>query len=85
MQQPIRKIGNSQGILLPRPLLQQVGIEGVVDIEVTEGALVLRPVQPHPRAGWDDAFRQALERGDEPEADFFEGIPNSFDDTEWSW
>lgn len=85
MVQVIRKIGNSQGILLPRTVLQQVGIEGSVDIEITEGALILRAVKSHPRDGWDTAFDKALQKGDQPENDLFGGTSNQFDLTDWTW
>lgn len=85
MVQVIRKIGNSQGILLPRAVLQQVGIEGSVDIEVAEGALILRAVKNHPRDGWEAAFDKAWQHGDQPESDLFEGASNQFDQTDWTW
>lgn len=85
MRQFIRKIGNSQGIILPRPLLQQVGIEEAVELEVINGAIILRPAQQHPRAGWDEAFQKALEEGHEPDKDLFDGMSNTFDDKEWIW
>ncbi|RCR66766.1 AbrB/MazE/SpoVT family DNA-binding domain-containing protein [Larkinella punicea] len=85
MLQVIRKIGNSQGILLPRTVLQQAGIEGAVDIEITEGALILRAVKKHPRDGWEQVFDEAIKAGDQPEGDLFDGTPNQFDQTEWTW
>ncbi|MGM9510563.1 AbrB/MazE/SpoVT family DNA-binding domain-containing protein [Larkinella sp. GY13] len=85
MLQIIRKIGNSQGILLPRTVLQQAGIEGAVDIEIVEGALILRAVKKHPRDGWEQAFDEAIKAGDQPESDLFDGTPNQFDQTEWTW
>jgi antitoxin MazE len=85
MVQVIRKIGNSQGILLPKAMLQQAGIEETVDVEITDGALILRAVKKHPREGWEDAFDKAIMAGDKPENDLMEGIPNQFDQTEWTW
>lgn len=38
----IRRIGNSQGIVIPKPLLAQVGLEGEAEMTVEDGALVLR-------------------------------------------
>ncbi len=81
----IRRIGNSQGVILPRPMLQQVGIEQEIDIEVVEGALILRPAKSHPRAGWDEAFAKAIDAGHTPDNDLFEGASNSFDETDWQW
>ncbi|RAJ95873.1 antitoxin MazE [Larkinella arboricola] len=85
MVQIIRKIGNSQGILLPRTVLQQAGIEGAVDIEIAEGALILRAIKKHPRDGWEAAFDEAIQAGDQPDDDLLEGTSNQFDQTEWTW
>lgn len=85
MVQVIRKIGNSQGILLPRAVLQQAGIEGTVDIEIAEGALILRAVKTHPRDGWEAAFARASEADEKPEGDLFDGATNQFDQIEWTW
>jgi len=43
MRTTIRKIGNSQGVLIPKPMLAETGLEVDVDISVENGAIVLRP------------------------------------------
>ena len=48
MEIAIRTIGNSKGVVLPKPLLAQAGLEGLstASIEVVNGAIILRkPVQ----------------------------------------
>lgn len=85
MVQPIRKIGNSQGVLLPRTMLQQAGIGSTVDIEIADGALILRAVKKHPRDGWEEAFNQVIEKDETPKNDLFNGLGNKFDQTEWTW
>lgn len=85
MQVHIRRIGNSQGIILPRPLLQQAGIENEIDLEVIDGAIVLRPMKADPRADWVQLFQKAIEDGHKPEKDLFEAMSNDFDQTEWQW
>lgn len=61
----IRQIGNSQGVVIPKPLLAQVGFEGEAEITVEGGALVLRkPAQPV-RAGWAAAARKLAELDDD--------------------
>jgi antitoxin MazE len=52
MQVAIRKMGNSQGILIPEPILSQVGIEGTADLQVKNGVIEIRPVKRNPREGW---------------------------------
>lgn len=44
MKQKIRKIGNSTGIIIPRFLLQEMGMPEVVDISLTEGGLLISPL-----------------------------------------
>ncbi|GAB4032574.1 AbrB/MazE/SpoVT family DNA-binding domain-containing protein [Spirosoma jeollabukense] len=81
----IRRIGNSQGIIIPRPLLQQAGIENEVELKVIDGAIVLRPVKSNPRTGWDKQFQEAIEAGHKPESDLFDNLSNDFDQSEWQW
>ena len=66
-------------------MLQQVGIESEIEIEVADGALILRPAKQHPRFGWDEAFTKAAEAGHTPDNDLSEGASNEFDQTEWQW
>lgn len=66
MRTAIRKIGNSQGVLIPKPLLAEAGLEADVDMAVENGTIVLRPVRDHePRAGWAEAARTLAEAGDD--------------------
>jgi antitoxin MazE len=53
--------------------------------KIVEKVLVLRADEKRPRDGWDTAFDEAIEAGDQPEGDLFEEIPNQFDQTEWTW
>ena len=85
MIQPIRRIGNSQGILIPRNILQACGIKEQVEIFVIDQAIILRSVKKFPLEGWEEQFQKAAMSEDSPEQDFFEGIKNDFDTTEWTW
>ena len=64
----IRAIGNSKGIVLPKPVLAQIGLEGASNVAMTveHGAIILRkPAQPA-CAGWAEAARSlAAQGGDE--------------------
>lgn len=65
MQVAIRKMGNSQGVLIPKPILAQVGLEGAADLQVRDGVIEIRAVRRNPREGWaDDARRLAGQGGD---------------------
>ena len=67
MEVTIRKMGNSQGVLIPKPILAQLGLEGVADLQVRDGVIEIRAVQRNPRAGWAaDASRLASGGDDAP-------------------
>jgi antitoxin MazE len=65
MQVTIRRMGNSQGILIPKPILAQLGLEGKADLQVRDGVIEIRPVQRNLREGWaQDAKRLAQDGQD---------------------
>ena len=78
----IVKIGNSQGIRIPKLLLEQSGIQTEVEIEVQSGHLIIRTA-PHSRVGWDEAFAQMAEQEDDALLD--EISADDWDETEWQW
>jgi antitoxin MazE len=84
MRTRIVRIGNSQGIRIPRPLLEETGLSGEVEIAVQDNCLVITPAA-RPRAGWAQAFQEMAERGDD--ALLGEGAPLStrWDEEEWEW
>jgi len=84
MRSRIVKIGNSQGIRIPKPLLEQTGIMDDVELEVDQNKIIIRPVS-NPRAGWDDAFKAMAGRGDDRIIDEAENISHSWDEDEWQW
>lgn len=65
MQVTIRRMGNSQGILIPKPILAQLGLEGKADLQVRDGVIEIRPIQLDPRAGWADDAKQIAQDGHE--------------------
>lgn len=60
----IVKIGNSQGIRIPKLLLEQTKLGKEVELEVQEGKIIVRPLRKV-RHRWDEAFRTMSERGDD--------------------
>jgi len=59
----IVRIGNSQGLRIPKPLLEQAGISDQVELEVADGRISIRPV-PRARAGWAELFAAMAAAGD---------------------
>ncbi|MBI3759366.1 MAG: AbrB/MazE/SpoVT family DNA-binding domain-containing protein, partial [Deltaproteobacteria bacterium] len=58
---------NSSGIIIPKPILTQIGVETGDDLELSldDGRIVLAPVKRHPRAGWAEAAKRVAEEGDD--------------------
>lgn len=54
----IRRLGNSQRILIPKPPQQQVGLEDEAEMRVEGDALVLREPKAAPRTGWAEVSRK---------------------------
>jgi antitoxin MazE len=63
MKARLVRIGNSRGVRIPKPLLEQTALRDEVEIEVENGHLVIRAVS-HPRAGWAEAFQEMAKQGD---------------------
>jgi len=65
MEVAIRRMGNSQGVLIPKPILAQVGLTDTANLRVHNGVIEIRPMLRNPRAGWaDDARRVAATQTD---------------------
>jgi antitoxin MazE len=82
MEVAIRKMGNSQGVLIPKPILAQVGLEGTADLQVRDGVIEIRPLRRNPREGWADDARRLAAQGDD--ALVWPEVANASDD-EWVW
>jgi antitoxin MazE len=69
MKSQVRKVGNSHGVIIPKPLLDEIGIADgdLVNLKVNKkGRIVLSPVRTEARAGWaadSKALAQAGETG----------------------
>ena len=61
----IRRIGNSQGIVIPKPMLAQAGLEKEAEMTIEDGALVLRRPGRPVRVGWANASRRIAEACDD--------------------
>jgi antitoxin MazE len=80
----IVRIGNSQGIRIPKPLFQQTGLHGDVEITAKDDTLVIRRARK-PREGWDKAFREMARRRDDALLDDAPPSLSSWDEDEWEW
>jgi antitoxin MazE len=75
-------IGNSKGLRIPKPIRDELGLEGKVTLTVAEGALVVRPKRG-PRADWPERFAKADRHEREPLL-----MPDHLEtefDSQWTW
>jgi len=63
MKVAIRKMGNFQGVLIPKSVLRQLGLEGTADLQVRDGVIEIRPLRRNPREGWAEDARRVAEAG----------------------
>jgi antitoxin MazE len=61
----IRRIGNSRGMIIPNAMLQQLGLEGEADVDIVDGALIVRAPAKPARTGWADASKDIATQGDD--------------------
>ncbi len=66
MRTSVRRMGNSAGIILPKPVLEELGVKAGDDLSLTleKGRVILMPAKVHPRAGWAEAAAQIAMSGD---------------------
>ncbi len=76
------KIGNSQGIRIPKTLIEQLALAGEIELEVVDQCLVLKSAHT-PRKNWDSAF-QGAKGASEPGGDDFDVAISDFDGA-WKW
>lgn len=80
----IVKIGNSQGIRIPKLLLEQSNIGEDVELVLQGDQIVVRPAH-QVRHGWEEAFKIMGERGDDELLDAATLGSNNWDEDEWEW
>lgn len=57
----LTRIGNSQGIRIPKPLITQAQLENVqIDLEVVENGLLIKPILTSRRENWKDNIENIL-------------------------
>jgi len=84
MKTRIVKIGNSQGVRIPKLLLNQLKLQGEVELTVRHNQLVIR--QGHrPRQGWEEQFKKMAEKRDDRLLDEDAVSLSQWDKDEWQW
>jgi len=58
------QIGNSRGVRLPKAVIEAAGLRDSLDLEVRDGAVVIRAAGST-RSGWADAALACRDAGDD--------------------
>jgi antitoxin MazE len=65
MKIAIRKMGNSQGVIIPKPVLTKLGLDSEVEMSIERDAIVLRKPRKAVREGWAEASKAIAASGDD--------------------
>ena len=65
MKIAIRKMGNSQGVIIPKPVLTQLGLDNEAEMSIERDAIVLRKPRNSVREGWAEASKAIATSGDD--------------------
>jgi len=78
----LTRIGNSQGIRIPKPLIQQAHLENVnLELEVLENGLLIKPVNNTGRDTWIENIEQVISQNQ----GLLEDLLNDNDLEEYEW
>ncbi len=83
----LTKIGNSQGIRIPKPIIKQAKLENAeIEFEVRKEGLLLKPVRHKPRANWEENIETVIqnEKRTVDEA-LIDELLNDDDLETWEW
>jgi antitoxin MazE len=82
MKVQIIQIGNSQGIRIPKGMIEDSGISGEVDLVLHPEGILIRKAQKA-RAGWEKMFKEMAENADDELLDGH--APTAFEKRQWQW
>lgn len=85
MKTKLIRIGNSQGVRIPKPLIEESGITEEIEMILRDNEIVLRSAETI-RKDWDASFGKMAEQGDDALLDQDETEDRSdWDENEWTW
>ena len=82
MKAKLIPIGDSLGVCIPKPLIDEAGLQSDVHLKVV-GSVILIQNDSSVRVGWDAAAKDIVGRGEDGLLD--EPLPTDFDNSEWNW
>jgi len=83
----LTRIGNSQGIRIPKPLIQQAHLENVsLELEVLENGLLIKPINNTSRDTWRSNIEKVISKNKNlKDEGFVEDLLNDNDLEDWQW
>ena len=81
MRAQIIQIGNSQGIRIPKAVLEETNISGEVELEITSDGILIKNIKK-PRGDWDAIFKSLSEIDDDLSV---RETSTDFAKKEWQW
>jgi len=85
MKTKLIRIGNSQGVRIPKPLIEESGITEEIEMILRDNEIVLRSAETT-RKDWEASFEKMAELGDDSLLDQEEiEKPSDWDEAEWTW
>ena len=82
MKTRLIRIGNSRGVRLPKPLIEEAGLTDEVELKVRGGAVIIARTTKA-RTGWAEAAKELRTR--DGNRLLYPPTPTRFDDKEWKW
>lgn len=85
MKTKLIRIGNSQGVRIPKPIIEEIGLSKEIEMILEKNQIILRSSK-NTREGWEKSFRKMAKADDDQLLDK-EAIEGSsqWDKTEWTW
>jgi len=83
----LTKIGNSQGVRIPKPIIKQANLENTeIEFVVVENGLLLKPVRQKNRKNWEESIKNILSKNKNKKDDgILEDFLDDSDLDDWEW
>jgi len=84
MKAKIVRIGNSQGVRIPKVMLNDSRLEEDVELEICDEGILIRPAK-NPRQNWEAAFREMADDDADELLIEDQDVPTGFEKESWRW
>lgn len=83
----LTKIGNSQGVRIPKPIIKQANLENIeIEFEIVKDGLLLKPIKKVVRENWEDNIKNTLTKNkDKKDEAVLSNFLNDADLDDWEW